>query len=125
MLAWLHAPQYTNKGKPLKPRLEGYRGKLPEAGPLGYLLEYLKEIGPAAINGGLPQPVSWQEIDAWQRLTGTCLDSFEAQIIRELSGVYVQMYVKSQKPECPPPWTDAAADSKAAISERVKNLFRS
>lgn len=124
MLAWLHAAVRGKKGDLSPPRVEVYRGRLPEAGPLGYLLEYLREIGPAAISGGVPRPVSWQEIDAWRKLTGTRLESVEAQIIRELSAAYARQYVKSENIECPPPWVDTKAD-KAAVSERVKRLFRS
>jgi len=124
MLAWLHVTPRDKKGKLLRARAEGYKGKQPDPGPLGYLLEYLKEVGPAMVNGNFPAPVSWQEIQAWQELTGINLDAFEAQIIRELSCVYAEQYVKSEKIECPPPWVDAQAD-KTAISERVKRLFRS
>jgi len=123
MLAWLHAAPRDKKGKLLKPRAEGYKGNLPDSGSLGYLLEYLKEIGPAMVNGSGIAPVNWQEIRAWQKLTGVYLEAFEAQIIRELSCVYAEQYVKSEKIECPPPWLDKKAD-KAAVSERVKRLFR-
>jgi hypothetical protein len=124
MFAWLHAAVRDKKGNLLQPRAEGYKGSQPDPGPLGYLLEYLQEIGPATVNGNIPAPVSWQEIQAWQKLTGINLEAFEALIIRELSRTYAEQYVKSEKIECPPPWMNTAAD-KAAVSERVKRLFRS
>lgn len=70
----------------------------------GYLLEYLMEVGPATTSGFGPAVISWQELQAWEHMTGVILTSWEAITLRKLSGYYVAQYMKSQDPLCPPPY---------------------
>lgn len=75
--------------------------RLPE-NPAPYLTDWLFEIGPAGNDGAL----SWQEMAAWERLTGIELDPWEATTLRRLSIQYLNMKHEAKEPGCPPPWGD-------------------
>jgi hypothetical protein len=49
-------------------------------------------------------PLSWSEIKAWQDLTGTDVEFWEAQLIRNLSVAYVAQYNLARDMNCAPPW---------------------
>jgi len=85
----------------------GYRPHQLEMPPVeygGYLLQYLMEVGPATSNGFGPGVISWQELQAWEHMTGVILTSWEATTLRMLSGHYVSQHAKSSDPMCPAPY---------------------
>lgn len=61
---------------------------MPDPGRLGFLADWVCEIGPAVQGMAGPSPITFSEIDAWQRLTGTILEFGEAQLLRQLSQAY-------------------------------------
>ena len=50
-----------------------------------------------------PAPVSFQEIEAWARMTKTTLPGWEVLMLRQLSKDFVSQYHDSSKPDCPCP----------------------
>jgi len=66
--------------------------KVYEGRNLTVWLNELRYTG-SGFNG--PVPLTWQEIDAWARMTQTELTPNEALILSELSGAYCSQYHKS------------------------------
>lgn len=87
-----------------------------------YLLEYLSEIGEARSNGNTLSPIDWEEITAWQHLTGTDLSTWDARMLRHLSSVYVASYHKAEDPNCPPPWMPEQTSEKQ-LTRRLDQLI--
>lgn len=56
------------------------------------------EFGPAEQGMGGAVPVSWREIEAWQRVTNTQIPGWEALILRELSEEYCGALARSTTP---------------------------
>jgi len=73
-------------------------------------------------------PLSWLTIDAWQRVTGVPLPSWEARLIRQLSLEYLSESQKAEDISCPPPWRSeitqaekqAEDDGLAALAASAK-----
>jgi len=69
-----------------------------------HIIDWLTEIGLVGTNGMGAVPVSWQEINAWQFVTGVQLEPWVARLMRRLSVAYVAMSRKAEHESCPPPW---------------------
>lgn len=86
--------------------------------PAPHIIDRLIEIGLSEAAGMGAAPLSWQTIDAWQRVTGVRLMPWEARLIRRLSSDYLAMSRKAESENCPPPWraplTEQQRDSEAA-----------
>ena len=94
---------------------------MPEMTGFPYLVQYLFEAGPVGNNGFGPEPLSWQEIEAWSRLTQTSLDAWEALTIRKLSNDYSAQLTKSADPKCKAP--DQPELSREQIADDVEAFF--
>lgn len=69
----------------------------------GYLLAYLIEAG--MTNGD--RPLSYSEIECWERRMGFELDPWESRILRRLSEAYMSESHKARSKDAEPPWSDA------------------
>jgi hypothetical protein len=78
--------------------------ELPELECGGYLVGYLFEIGPTVPAGMGAGPISFEEIRAWQELTGISLNPWEARTLRRLSNDYLSESYNATKPDRPAPW---------------------
>lgn len=107
--AWLNAvPERAKNDKSETPRLTrlekmrqdrrdpDFEPVMPEV-QAGHLLLYLFEIGPVMTVGGYPAPVSHQEIESWQRLTGIELQPWEVRYFHRLSSVYMGEMTRAEK----------------------------
>jgi len=112
----LHAPQEKAK----KRRVETYEGRSPDIGTFPELVEYLFSVGPVLPSGMGSMPITWQELAAWQAVTGVELDAFEAEAVMQLSGAYAAMYEQARKDACPAPWVDPEMIDRDAVSRRVE-----
>lgn len=104
------------------------RGEMPlwPPNPVPHLTEWFIEIGPTIAGAMGEGPIGWQDILAWQRLTGIPIDPWEARTIRRLSDVFVSQRQAAEKPSCPAPYTgmdDDVAATRASVANRVKALF--
>lgn len=70
----------------------------------GYILGYLFEVGPTMASGMGGGPLTFSEIEAWQRTVGICLSPFEAQLLRRLSMEYFGESHAATKFDCPAPY---------------------
>jgi len=77
--------------------------------PLPYLTGWLFEIGPTASSGMGPTVIGWQDIAAWQGLTGIEVDPWEARALRRLSADFLNMTHEAKDASCPPPFASQAA----------------
>lgn len=133
-LAWLHAaPEPENKAvdaKTVLPRIEQYQaaGKVVSLPPVSapHLAQYLMEIGPFVSTGMGEAPIGWRDIEAWQNLTGTDLEPWEARIVYSLSRAYISQSSKSRKDDCPAPYLTAEdmVANREAAAEQVALAFR-
>ena len=110
-MAWLSAK------KVVEPK------QMPDPGCYEYLVQYLLEVGPASISAGNIGPITWQEIESWQRATGVVLEREEMLAIRDCSCVYADQYIRSQKKDCPAPWVGRI--DKAEVSKKIGSVLRS
>lgn len=87
------------------------------------LLEHLSEVGPVATTGMGIAPISFQEIEAWQRCTEVQLSGWEASTLRDLSVTYVEQYNRSESPNCPEPY-QREIDREAVASSMHEQMQR-
>ena len=92
-----------------------------------HIIGYLYEIGPTMSTGMGLTPISFEEILAWQSLTGIELDPWETRILRRLSYDYLSESHKAEKADYPAPWqpADLTQETRDAISKKVQNSLRS
>tara|TARA_R110002072_G_scaffold38314_4_gene110916 strand:+ start:18670 stop:19011 length:342 start_codon:yes stop_codon:yes gene_type:complete len=83
--------------------------------PANYLTDWLFEIGPT-IGEGL---VGYQDMAAWQRISGVELMPWEARTLRRLSAEYSAERYRARKANCPPPYSE----QPAAVRDRVTEQF--
>lgn len=95
--------------------------EMPEMMGFRYLVQYLFEAGPVGNNGFGPEPLTWQEIEAWSRLTQVDLDAWEALTLRKLSDLYSAQLVRSADPKCRAP--DQPELSREQIADDVEAFF--
>jgi len=125
-LAWLNTvPEKREHSRLQALQAEGRDPDLPEA-DLSYLAEYLLEIGPVLRGGAQPTPVTHQEIQSWQELTGIALQPWEVRFIRRLSHEYLAQVQTSVKPSAPPPWQPGATQERTreVVARKVQNAMR-
>ena len=71
------------------------------------IVGYLFEIGPTLPAGMGEGPITFIEIDAFQRNTGIQFDAWTARTVRQLSGIYLAELNKATDRNYPPPWIGA------------------
>lgn len=72
--------------------------------PAPHIVEWLIDIGLSESNGMGQSPISWREINEWQRATCIDLAPWEAKLIRTLSVAYLAEGRLAESETCPPPW---------------------
>lgn len=115
-MAWLHAtprpPEGSKRAKneagPKLSRLDalkkdGITPKMPP-NPAPHMIARLVEIGLSESNGMANTPISWGEINEWQRATHVRLAPWEARLIRKLSVEYLAEGRRAESENCPAPW---------------------
>jgi len=88
------------------------------------LVEWLYDVGPLTYNGMGAAPVGWQDILAWQSVTGLELEPYEAEAIITLSSAYVDQHHRSKEANCPCPWVDPTQINRDAVANKIKEQFR-
>jgi len=71
-----------------------------------YLIDLFVEIGEALVTDKGLAPLTWQELDAWSRMTGIILSPGEARALIDLSRQYVHQFAVSVDPNCTAPYVD-------------------
>lgn len=88
----------------------------------GPLVSYLFEIGPSIHDG----PITHQEVGAWMDNSGIRLTSWEARMLRRLSGEYLIASAQATDIEAPAPWQEASYAKRAETirAERARDALR-
>lgn len=94
---------------------------LPEVSA-GHLLSAFLEMGPAMSSGMGGAPITFGEIDAWQRCTGIPFAPWEVRAIRVASHEYLGFLRTAEDPDCPAPWQDDEATD--AVMDAAANRMR-
>lgn len=85
----------------------------------GYLVSLLFEAGLMSINGMSPVPISWLEIDAWLRVTGMQLATWEILLLKQMSEVYVAERCETDK-DRPAPYRKRDLEEDEIVEQRNK-----
>lgn len=117
MKAFLHT---TPEGSQ-EPRGVNWAGGEPDTGDLGYLGEYLFEIGPLISTNQGNRPIDWVDLSAWQSVTGERLNKMELKAIIDLSCAYLHQHRESLEPDSIPPWGDHTKVDHAALAARRRS----
>lgn len=129
-MAWLHAVPKPPAGSkrasaeaqaPQLSRLAQMEkdGVEPQMPPIAapHLITRLIELGITETTGMGPAPLSWREIEAWQRGTNVRLAPWEARLIRKLSVVYLSEGRKAESENCPSPWRTEVTPRERELEE--------
>lgn len=98
------------------------KAEVPELDWGEHLIDMLAEIGFARPGASGPVPLSFGEIESWQRMTNAEVPSNEAALLRQLSCAYCNQIAKSEDPACPRP--DAAGPHDADARSKVAHNFK-
>lgn len=99
---------------------------LPHIHPtLNYFILCLFEAGPVSQAGEHQIPITWSDLDAWQRGSGVSLPPWQLHLIRRLSADYLTEVMAARDPARPPPWEmNLDADRRTRIAKHVKKILR-
>jgi len=139
-LAWWHAvpkePPSRNRRVPKQEperlsRLDmrinaGGELDLPDIDPaLTYLIGWLMEAGPMSAAGIGPVPLTWLDLDAWQRCTGVRVQPWEARLLRRLSGDYLDELNNAEAHDAPAPWIpESTVERRTKVATHIRNILR-
>lgn len=126
-LAWLHArprayvrsdSKKKVQDQPRPARIQRYTDDgieppLPELYAAAHLVQHLFDVGPVAVGGMGPAPLTFAEITAWQAACGVPLRPWEAQTLRAMSVAYVGQSVDAEAPDAPPPYIQRPSEQHA------------
>lgn len=62
-----------------------------------------------------PVPITWQELDAWQRQTGMRLQPWEARAVISLSRAYAGEAVAAREDDAPAPYGGGIGDGQRLL----------
>jgi hypothetical protein len=89
-----------------------------------YIVEWLSVIGPVMPDSSGIYPLNYQEIESWQRQTGTELTPWEVETLRRLSCEYVN-YIKTYSGEkVPCPDFDLSKLDKKQLARQIQLVMR-
>lgn len=82
-----------------------------------HLIRRLTEIGLTETTGMGPAPLSWREIEAWQRATNVRLAPWEARLMRQLSLEYIGESRRAESENCPAPFRTEVTQREREVEE--------
>lgn len=92
--------------------------------PVPHIISRFIEIGMVTNTGNGPAPLTWAEIEAWQRQTNIAQPPWEARLMRALSVAYVGEKGRAESENCPPPWhSEVTAAERSADEAALDKLF--
>lgn len=86
-----------------------------------YLIEAVRSAGLASAGPAGLVPLTWQELKAWNDLTGSNYTVWELETMRYLSQNYAAEAQKARDENCPPPHLTKI---KPVSPEGIKNALR-
>lgn len=72
------------------------------------------------------QPVTFGEIESWQRQVGIDLEPWEIRFVKRLSEAYMSESHRARNPDSDAPWADApySVQHRNAVANRMKSAIR-
>lgn len=102
---------------------DGIEPKMPP-NPAPHIIYRLTEIGLTEANGMGASPLSWREIEAWQRSTRVRLAPWEARLIRQLSIEYLGEARRAESENCPAPYhTEVTRREREVEEEQLRMVL--
>lgn len=99
------------------------RGVTPDMPPVSqhaaHILGWWLDVGPAMSGGMGDVEISYGEIVAWSKATGTPVEPWQAQLLRRLSGAYIEAKVAGADPMAVPPYHVVAEEQKRAAGREL------
>ena len=129
--AWLDAIPQREGEKDLPPNTVSRRDATLEKGGLidmpelecgDYLIRHLFDVGPTLAGGMGNSPLTYSEIEAWQRITGIELLPWEAALLRRLSAEYLAESSAATKPDRPAPFGRPVSTRRSTQKEINRKL---
>jgi hypothetical protein len=122
-LVWLNTiPEKKDESRLDTFQREGKQIYLPEV-TATYLINYLFEVGPCSQSEMGLAPISWQELESWQRQSGLELKQWELLALKAASKEYVSQTHTSAKANCPPPGKILEQEPHK-VASHIKNVLR-
>jgi hypothetical protein len=130
-LAWLDAiPQRKSKKETPENTVSRRNATLSKGGAIempelecgDYLIKHLFDVGPTLVAGMGNGPVTYSEIEAWQRITGIHLLPWEAALLRRLSNEYLSESLAAVEHDRPAPFGTPARIRRSTQSEIERKL---
>lgn len=92
---------------------------------LEFLIGYLFDAGPTSASGMGAVPLTWADLEAWERGSGVALQPWQARLIRQLSAEYLAEAQVADAHDAPPPWAqEMETDRRAVVSKHIRNVLR-
>lgn len=95
---------------------------MPELTCGDYLVNFLYEVGPTMAAGMGAGPLTYSELEAWQRANGIELRPWESALMRRLSCEYASESHAATKRDRPAPFAGAAPTRRSMQSEIDRKL---
>lgn len=126
-LGWLHAvPEGMKKSRmtTMRSANEDQPGlQLPELGDSSYIIGMLHEAGLMSSSGMGALPLSWQEIEAWLKVTESEPQLWERILVRELSEAYVSELNQATEKNRASPWTPPVEEVEVTRANVVSRFL--
>jgi hypothetical protein len=89
---------------------------------LCFIIVDLFEAGPISVAGSSQIPLTWSDLQTWERGVGVELPLWQARLIRHLSAMYLSEYIRSDAHDAPPPWEKKF--DRDRVAKHVRKLLR-
>ena len=100
--------------------------EMPELECGDYLIKHLFDVGPTLAGGMGNSPITYSEIEAWQRITGIELLPWEAGLLRRLSAEYLAESSAATKHDRPAPFgrpVSVRRSTQKEIDRKLDSFF--
>lgn len=88
-----------------------------------FYIDALWQVGPAEFGEYGSKPISWTELNNWNRAAELGLSGWELETIRDLSGVYASWANKARSPDCKSPLAPVVQQSAEDIENKLLKQF--
>jgi hypothetical protein len=99
---------------------------LPDLDPaLQYFVDALFDAGPTSAAGMGAVPLTWADLEAWQRGTGVFFPPWQLRLIRKLSSEYLAESQAADAHDAPPPWNrEITEDRRGRVAKHIRDVMR-
>ena len=94
---------------------------LPDLSTGAYYVEMLVSAGVCLQTPSGPQPLTYQEIDSWSRVSRLQIEGHEAELLKQLSAEYCSHWYEARSPNMPDP-DGSKIDTGKAFTDLLKRL---